>query len=81
MPPEVHSYAGVPAAARVRCPLAADPRPECYCYEMNSADIPDMQRFCGRNHRQCRIYRENLQAEAAGLFEPDLAGAPDGSEP
>ena len=77
MPPDLNPCADIPAAGRRPCPLTADPRPECYCYEMNSADISDMQRFCGRNHRRCRIYRKTSHTETAGFFQPNFADVPE----
>ena len=73
MPPDLNSYPSIPAAGRVHCPLAANPQPECYCFEMSSVDIPDLQRFCGRNHRQCNIYRKMLRAKAPAYLQPNFA--------
>ena len=80
MPTDFISYPDIPAKSRKRCPLAADPRPECYCFEMNSSDIPDMQRFCGHNHRECRIYRAFLRACAQGQLSRDFTEVTDSPE-
>ena len=74
MAPDLNSYASIPATGRVGCPLAENPRPECYCFEMSSLDIPDLQYFCGRNHRQCGIYREILRANEPEQMYPPIRG-------
>jgi len=81
MPPDLNSYPSIPVTNRVRCPLAANPLPECYCFEMNSLDIPDLQHFCGHNHRQCRIYRKIVRAKAPGYLQPNFADASGSPEP
>ena len=77
MPPDLNSYTSMPAPGRVSCPLAENPQPECYCFEMSSVEISDLQRFCGRNHRRCRIYRKTSHAETAGFFQPNFADVPE----
>ena len=81
MPPDPNPYANIPSAGRLPCPLAENPQPECYCFEMSSVDIPDLQRFCGRNHRQCRIYRKTRRIEAPGYRFQNFAGVSDSPKP
>ena len=80
MPSDLNLYASIPSAGRLPCPLAENPQPECYCFEMSSVDIPDLQRFCGRNHRQCRIYRRTRRTEAPGCRCQNFTGVPNRPE-
>ena len=50
----------MPAAKNRKCPLIQTPMPECYCYEMNSAQIPKAIQYCLNDYNSCEFYKRQL---------------------
>jgi hypothetical protein len=42
------------------CPLLDNPKPDCYCMDLNSMTIPKAVSFCLRDFRECPIYKRYM---------------------
>lgn len=39
------------------CPFVDEPRVDCYCFNMNSQNIPKAVKYCGCDFIKCEIYQ------------------------
>lgn len=42
------------------CPLVDNPRPDCYCHNLNSQNAFLATRFCHGNFRNCDVYQREV---------------------
>ena len=42
------------------CPVLDDPEPDCYCFSLNSFNVPKIVQFCMRDFRECPIYKRTM---------------------
>jgi hypothetical protein len=45
------------------CPFVTEPRPGCFCLDMNSRNIELVIRYCSGDYEECSIYREQIKAD------------------
>lgn len=41
------------------CPFVTKPFCECYCFAINSFKIPLVLHLCGKNYRECSLYKQH----------------------
>jgi hypothetical protein len=45
------------------CPYVTEPRPGCFCLDMNSRNIELVIRYCSGDYEECSIYREQIKVD------------------
>lgn len=45
------------------CPFVANPRDDCYCFDMKSSKVRQAVHYCLRNFEECKIYRRALKED------------------
>ncbi len=51
------------------CPFISNPCDECYCFRLTSSNINSLLYYCGKNFKQCDIYKRLNSEIKTGITE------------
>jgi len=60
------------------CPLLSKPRPDCYCFNLDSQNIARALNYCQDNYLLCDIYQRVKNQAGRRSIESDPSGTASG---